>query len=170
MTPSRSEGWRVRVCADQGVSAEDPNRSVIFIRVGLVYTSQFDYSVFLVDHAWTFLPDKCREQLFNVPGLAQRMANLMDLNVLPSTPPDSGNSQSLEPLPTQNGTNEGDEDEESESESEEETEREEEEEGTDNEEVVDSEEGNVPSEELVSQIMDVMWRFSDSYSITNVVS
>ena len=128
------------------------------------------HSVFLIDHAWTFLPDKCREQLLHVPGLARRMANLMDLNVSPSTPPDSGNSQSLEALPTQNGTGEGDEDEESLSESEEESEREDEEEATYNEEVPDNEEDNSPSEELVSQIMDAMWKYSDSYSVTNVVS
>ena len=112
------------------------------------------------------MPDKCREQLFNVPGLAVRMANLMDLNVSPSTPPDSGNS--LEGLPTQNGTGESNEDEESESESEGETEEEEE---TDNEEAADIEEdSSPPSEELVSRIMDAMWRYSDSYSVTNVVS
>ena len=42
-----------------------------------------------MDHAWTYLPDKCREQLFSVPGLAQRMANLMDLLQRPSTPADA---------------------------------------------------------------------------------
>ena len=118
------------------------------------------------------MPDKCREQLFNVPGLAHRMANLMDLNVSPSTPPDSGNS--LEGLSTQNGTSEGNEDEESESEeeTEEEEETDNEEAATDNEEAAaDNEEDNSPpSEELVSQIMDAMWRYSDSYSVTNVVS
>ena len=51
-------------------------------------------SIFLVDHAWTYLPGKCREQLFSMPGLAQRMANLMDLLQRPTTPNDAWSASS----------------------------------------------------------------------------
>lgn len=44
------------------------------------------FSVFIVDHAWTYLPEKCYEQLSTIPGLALRMANLMDLIERPTTP------------------------------------------------------------------------------------
>ncbi|XP_010416704.1 PREDICTED: tubulin--tyrosine ligase-like protein 12 isoform X3 [Camelina sativa] len=40
-----------------------------------------DSDVFLVDHAWTFrLPDACK-QLKEVPGLAERMASLMSVDI-----------------------------------------------------------------------------------------
>ena len=40
-------------------------------------------SVFLIDHAWTFQPHLIARQLQSVPGLAARMAGLMDLDSLP---------------------------------------------------------------------------------------
>ena len=36
-------------------------------------------SVYLVDHAWTLQLSSAQEQLLQVPGLAARMATLMDL-------------------------------------------------------------------------------------------
>ena len=35
--------------------------------------------IYLVDHAWTFRTDQARQQLCQVPGLASRMAALMDI-------------------------------------------------------------------------------------------
>ena len=35
--------------------------------------------IYLVDHAWTFRPSLAREQLVRIPGLAERMAALMDI-------------------------------------------------------------------------------------------
>ena len=32
-----------------------------------------------MDHAWTFRPSLAREQLVRIPGLAERMAALMDI-------------------------------------------------------------------------------------------
>jgi len=37
--------------------------------------------VYIVDHAWTYKTDSCRQQLLQVPGLAARMAALMDLDI-----------------------------------------------------------------------------------------
>ena len=42
--------------------------------------------MFLIDHSWTYLPENCYQQLHSVPGLARRMADLMDLIEQPSTP------------------------------------------------------------------------------------
>ena len=53
-----------------------------------------------MDHAWTYLPEKCREQLSTIPGLAVRMANLMDLLERPATPPQLDNDDDPHP---QNG-------------------------------------------------------------------
>ena len=41
------------------------------------------HSVFLVDHAWTFQPHLVTKQLQCIPGLANRMSSLMDLDGLP---------------------------------------------------------------------------------------
>lgn len=38
-------------------------------------------SVFLVDHAWTYRVDQARQQLEQIPGLLQRMAALMGMDV-----------------------------------------------------------------------------------------
>ncbi len=37
------------------------------------------YSVFLIDHAWTYEVNYARAQLKAIPGLADRMASLMGL-------------------------------------------------------------------------------------------
>lgn len=42
------------------------------------------FSIFLVDHAWTFQPPSARQQLLHIPGLANRMAALMDLTGIPT--------------------------------------------------------------------------------------
>ena len=34
-----------------------------------------------MDHAWTFQPQSVQSQLLKIPGLAYRMASLMDLGV-----------------------------------------------------------------------------------------
>ncbi|XP_026441002.1 tubulin--tyrosine ligase-like protein 12 isoform X1 [Papaver somniferum] len=52
----------------------------------LVFTSDYiekESQIFLIDHAWTFRLSDARKQLLEVPGLAQRMASLMcvDLDV-----------------------------------------------------------------------------------------
>ena len=51
--------WRAETLKD--VEADDPSQ------------------IFLVDHAWTFRTDQARQQLTQVPGLASRMAGLMDI-------------------------------------------------------------------------------------------
>ncbi|RLN48822.1 hypothetical protein BBJ29_003845 [Phytophthora kernoviae] len=38
-----------------------------------------DEALFLVDHAWTFTAEQCRQQLENFPSLLERMENLMQL-------------------------------------------------------------------------------------------
>jgi len=53
--------WRVETTAD--VTENDPNQ------------------IFLIDHAWTFKTDQARQMLLHVPGLATRMARLMDIKV-----------------------------------------------------------------------------------------
>lgn len=37
--------------------------------------------IFLIDHAWTYKTDQARQQLSQVPGLATRMARLMDITI-----------------------------------------------------------------------------------------
>jgi hypothetical protein len=38
--------------------------------------------VYLVDHAWTYRTEQARLQLTDIPGLAARLANLMDLDMV----------------------------------------------------------------------------------------
>ena len=40
----------------------------------------------LRDHAWTYRPQKAKEQLLSIPGLARRMAGLMDIFGVPALP------------------------------------------------------------------------------------
>lgn len=40
----------------------------------------WSYSIFLVDHAWTYRVDHARQQLEQVPGLLARMAALMEVD------------------------------------------------------------------------------------------
>ena len=103
------------------------------------------------------------------------MADLVELNTPPSTPPDSTQShQSQEPLPVLNGTTSSSSGDDEEEEGQEEEEEESEPEGgeADREEEPAAGEGvsDTPSEELVDQIMEAMWKYCDSYSISNVVS
>lgn len=35
------------------------------------------FSIYLIDHAWTFRPDQVRKHLLTIPGLLERMANLV---------------------------------------------------------------------------------------------
>lgn len=53
------------------------------IKEGLLLTSVcgcWSYSIFLVDHAWTYRVDHARQQLEQVPGLLARMAALMEVD------------------------------------------------------------------------------------------
>ena len=43
----------------------------------------FWFSIFLVDHAWTFQPANARQQLLHIPGLANRMAAVVGLTSIP---------------------------------------------------------------------------------------
>ncbi|TPP63816.1 Tubulin tyrosine ligase protein 12 [Fasciola gigantica] len=54
--------WQVTVCSEE-LSYSHPD------------------CIFLVDHAWTFEPGSIRESLKKVPGLKDRMASLMDIQV-----------------------------------------------------------------------------------------
>ncbi|XP_064397711.1 tubulin--tyrosine ligase-like protein 12 isoform X2 [Halichondria panicea] len=65
MSCDEENGWRVCVSNKDGLSKDSPN------------------SVFLVDHAWTFQPPSVRGLLATVPGLANRMAALMNIVQLP---------------------------------------------------------------------------------------
>ena len=38
------------------------------------------FSIFLIDHAWTFRPQTARQQLETYPGLASRMSGLLDID------------------------------------------------------------------------------------------
>lgn len=46
--------------------------------------SLYLYSIFLIDHAWTFQPSNARQQLLHISGLANRMAALMGLVGVPT--------------------------------------------------------------------------------------
>ena len=39
------------------------------------------FSIYLVDHAWTFKPESARHQLNTYPGLLERMTELLDIEV-----------------------------------------------------------------------------------------
>lgn len=58
-------------------SPYDPVWTVITIRD---VKSTNGSNIFLVDHAWTFKPNSIRSSLRNVPGLLERMCNLMQLS------------------------------------------------------------------------------------------
>ena len=60
-----------------------------------LYSSISSLSIFLVDHAWTYQPHKAREQLLSIPGLAERMAQLMGLLGTP-TPPEGSEGGSYD--------------------------------------------------------------------------
>ncbi|XP_012276050.1 tubulin--tyrosine ligase-like protein 12 [Orussus abietinus] len=51
--------WKVYIVKEDGISAKDPN------------------NIFLVDHAWTYDVKTARRNLVQVPGLLDRMSNLM---------------------------------------------------------------------------------------------
>ena len=38
------------------------------------------FSIFLIDHAWTYEAEYARKQLRSIPGLARRMVALMNLD------------------------------------------------------------------------------------------
>lgn len=52
--------------------------NVLYFKINLFEYWCF-YSIFLIDHAWTFEAEYAREQLRTLPGLAKRIAGLMDL-------------------------------------------------------------------------------------------
>ncbi|XP_015591188.1 tubulin--tyrosine ligase-like protein 12 [Cephus cinctus] len=51
--------WTLLVSVENGISAQDPN------------------NIYLVDHAWTYDANNARQHLSQVPGLLERMCNLM---------------------------------------------------------------------------------------------
>ena len=42
-------------------------------------SDSFVFRIYLIDHAWTYRVDKAREQLETIPGLLDRILNLMDI-------------------------------------------------------------------------------------------
>lgn len=62
---------------DEEKSPHDPVWTVITIRD---VNSTNPTNIFLVDHAWTFKPNSIRSSLRNVPGLLERMCNLMQVS------------------------------------------------------------------------------------------
>ncbi len=47
--------------------------------IHIVPSGYYGFSVFLIDHAWTYRTDQARDQLESVAGLLDRMAGIMDL-------------------------------------------------------------------------------------------
>lgn len=91
LSPSKGR-WRVLVTHRGKLSASDCNRCggtcvgcvVLYVCVSLhVLCCPPPPSVFLVDHAWTFQPHLVAKQLRCIPGLASRIAGLMDLDGFP---------------------------------------------------------------------------------------
>lgn len=39
------------------------------------------FSIFLIDHAWTFRPQIARRQLHEIPGLLDRICNVLNIEV-----------------------------------------------------------------------------------------
>ncbi|XP_019861207.1 PREDICTED: tubulin--tyrosine ligase-like protein 12 [Amphimedon queenslandica] len=162
MCPS-SSGWSIKVSNEEGLKIDDN-------------------SIFIIDHSWTYLPDNCHQQLASIPGLATRMANLLDLIEEPTTPTQAtpshsnGEEEDGEGLNgvnnTESDSDDGDDDDpdavavqtSSAAVDEEERESEEEEEG----EREDTEEEEPPSEELIENIVRKLWRFNDCYTIANM--
>lgn len=63
-------------------------------------------SIFIVDHYWTYLLNNYRQQLLTVPGLAHRIANLLDIIEPPTTPTNSDGEEEEQEEETQlNGDN-----------------------------------------------------------------
>ena len=83
LSPGRRE-WKVLVTHKGRLSATDPNRcsEKISLLAGCIVFFRLA-SVFVVDHAWTFQPHLVARQLHSIPGLAGRMAALMDLDGFP---------------------------------------------------------------------------------------
>ena len=81
LSPGRAK-WSVVVTHRGKLAANDANRCRK-VTLKLFFLKVYFNSVFLVDHAWTFQPHLVARQLQSVPGLAGRMAALMDLDGFP---------------------------------------------------------------------------------------
>ncbi|XP_044306790.1 tubulin--tyrosine ligase-like protein 12 isoform X1 [Varanus komodoensis] len=78
--PGRRLCYKVIVTNENGLQAAQPD------------------SIFLIDHAWTYHVGHARQQLLQVPGLLQRMANLMEIDFHGEVPDDHTVSQVLEEM------------------------------------------------------------------------
>ena len=47
----------------------------------LIKSDAYIYSIYLIDHAWTFRSSDCRTQLEQMPSLVERMSALMEIKV-----------------------------------------------------------------------------------------
>eukprot|EP00731_Ephydatia_muelleri_P029714 Em0021g237a len=111
--------------------------------------------IFLIDHAWTYQPHVARNQLKRIPGLASRMAMLMDLDGIPEAPEVQEQSNmeaevgelqppSSETVPEAregaHGTGDG---------------------------MGEGEYADEPSDELVDKVFAKMWEFNNAYTVSN---
>ncbi|GCC18244.1 hypothetical protein chiPu_0017860 [Chiloscyllium punctatum] len=68
--PGTPPVYRVIITKDDGLQVADAN------------------SIFLIDHAWTYRVDQARQQLWEIPGLLHRMANLTGIEFHGEVPDD----------------------------------------------------------------------------------
>lgn len=59
---------------------------------------KFSWSIFLIDHAWTYRIEHARQQLLHVPGLLHRMANLMGIDFHGEIPDEGSVEQVLQEM------------------------------------------------------------------------
>jgi len=71
----------LQVAYDEGEQADDDPLWRVEANKEIPFGVDDPSHVYLVDHAWTFRTDMSRRQLVETPGLATRMAQLMDLEV-----------------------------------------------------------------------------------------
>lgn len=85
MICSQKSKWKVVVCKHDGISAADPSWFDLNFFPHWTFLSRrmcpkfFHCSIFLVDHAWTFQSHDARKHLTEIPGLLERMCQLVDI-------------------------------------------------------------------------------------------